>query len=107
MRVLPWVAVVTGCGAALHDDAAFRSEFAQRWCERQQECALGEFDRHYSSFDDCWTHVQDDPGIHNWDRGCPLDPVGAGDCLDYLSTTDCAGWEGKEIDHACEDAYPC
>ena len=103
-----WVlAVALGCGGPVHDEAAFESEFAARWCDRQEECALGDFEREWSSMSDCVDDKEDDLHIPRWDEGCDLDRDGAGACLDYLRTTDCAGFDHDDIDEACEDAYDC
>jgi hypothetical protein len=100
--------VAAGCGSPVHDGQAFAAEFAARWCEREEECALGEFQRHYSSLDDCLDSKEDDLHLPGWDDDdCDIDPDGSSECLDYLRSTDCEGWEGKEIEDACEHAYDC
>jgi hypothetical protein len=96
-----------GCGPPVGDPEAFEAEFAARWCDRQEECALGEFERHFSSFDDCVDDKEDDLDIPAWDAGCEVDRDGGTRCLEYLDDTDCAGWEDKRIEEECVDAYDC
>lgn len=100
-------ALLIGCKGPVHDEPAFEAEFAERWCDRQEQCALGAFERDYSSIDDCVDDKEDDLQIPNWDEGCDFDPDGARKCLDYLRDTECAGWERHDIDEACEHAYDC
>jgi hypothetical protein len=108
MRVVAWIVVLGGCGGgAVQDEMLFEAEFAERWCARQQECALGDFERTYESSADCWTDKEDDPDIRDADKGCDMDPDGATECLEFLSTTDCASWEENEVDRACENVFRC
>jgi hypothetical protein len=99
------IAVVAGCGSAVHDESSFEDAFAVRWCERQEECARGDFERDFSSMDDCVDAKEDDLHIPRWDHDCDLDPDGADECLDFLETVDCEDFDGKEIEEGCEHAY--
>ncbi len=103
------VAVVAlGCGRPYGDESEFERAFAGRWCDRQMECALGDFERSWSSMEDCIDDKEDHVDVPGWDNGCDdIDPEGADDCLDYLESTSCAGFEKHEIEDACDDAYDC
>ncbi len=105
--VVAALTVLGGCGPPVGDEDGFEAEFAVRWCDRQEECALGEFEREFSSIDDCRSDKDDDLRIPNWDQGCELDRDGATACLDYLRATDCEGWESKELEEECADTYDC
>ena len=106
-RVVLTTLALGACGPPVRDEEAFEAEFAVRWCERQEECALGDFERDYSSIDDCRGEKEDDLHIPHWEDGCEVDRDGATACLDYLRDTDCEGWEGHDIEEECEDAYDC
>lgn len=103
LLILPAMA----CGPEPHSSEAFQDDFARVWCDRQEECALGEFERKYSSGDDCVAEKADDLGIPHWEEGCDPDEEQADACLDYLFETDCAGWDDHHVDDACEDVYRC
>jgi hypothetical protein len=68
--------------------------------------SLGDFQRHYTSMDDCRLEVEDDPHLPGQDR-CDWSEEGADRCLEYLHETDCAGFEWDEIEERCGDVWRC
>jgi hypothetical protein len=102
-----WFFAVAWCGCGPDDPDEFEAAFADVWCERQEQCALGDFERDWTSMEECVADRADDPHLPDDDQGCDIDDDGVDRCLEYLRETDCAGFEGKEIEEACRDAYAC
>lgn len=99
------LALLVGCDS--DDPEAFAEDYAAVWCDRQEECALGDFEREFSSIDDCRAERFDHPHLPDDDRGCPVDPDAARACLDYVHDTDCAGFEGHRIEEECRFVFDC
>lgn len=106
MRRWAWAAVALAVSCGPDDPDEFREAYAEVWCDREEECALGEFQRHYSSMDDCRLEVEDDPHLPGADR-CDWSEDVADRCLEYLHETDCAGFEWDEILERCGDVWSC
>lgn len=99
------LAVLVACGGPPSREA-FLDDFAEIWCERQAECALGEFEDKYDDFDACYDDRFDDPKLPNGDDvGCEVDPDEAGDCLDWMRSTGCADWESRNVEDACDRVF--
>ena len=105
--IRPLLLLALGCGNPYADESAFEAEFAARWCDRQQECALGEFEREFASFEDCADEKEDDLDIPFWEDGCEIDPDGAEECLEWIRATGCADWKHDELEDECREAYDC
>jgi hypothetical protein len=100
------VLLSSGCGPSIDDPEGFAREFAGIWCEQQETCALGDFERDYDSREDCFDDRSADPHIHDSDKsGCSIDPEAADDCLSFMADAECADWKDGEIEKACEDVY--
>ncbi|MBA2320718.1 MAG: hypothetical protein H0V89_06130 [Deltaproteobacteria bacterium] len=102
-----WFTVLVGCGPSIEDPEAFAHEFAGIWCDREETCALGDFEDEYDSFDQCLDDRSDDPNIHDSDKdGCAIDVDAANACLAFLDDAeDCSDREHGDIEEACKDVY--